>query len=124
MFAKEDLQKSGKHMICDIKDIQNKELLYDTNAIRQVLLDICEKEQYSILGKLEYSFEPQGCTILFLLSESHISVHTFPERNYIAFDLYTCRNYTNNSVYESIYKELITLFSAKMEMPMIINRSF
>jgi S-adenosylmethionine decarboxylase len=34
---------------------------------------------------------PGGVTGFLLLSESHLSVHTFPERGFAAFDLYCCR---------------------------------
>ncbi len=34
---------------------------------------------------------PGGITGFLLLSESHLAVHTFPERGYAAFDLYCCR---------------------------------
>ena len=36
------------------------------------------------------AFEPQGATVLVLLSESHISIHTYPERGFAALDCYTC----------------------------------
>ena len=35
-------------------------------------------------------FEPQGVTVLSLLSESHISIHTWPEEGKAAVDVYTC----------------------------------
>jgi S-adenosylmethionine decarboxylase len=33
-----------------------------------------------------------GITGFLLLSESHLTVHTFPERGFAAFDLYCCRS--------------------------------
>ena len=35
-------------------------------------------------------FEPQGVTAIELLAESHISIHTWPESNYSAVDIFTC----------------------------------
>ena len=35
---------------------------------------------------------PGGVTGLFLLAESHLSVHTFPEHHYAALNLYCCRS--------------------------------
>ncbi len=35
---------------------------------------------------------PGGVTGFLLLSESHLAVHTFPERGFAAFDLYCCRD--------------------------------
>ena len=35
-------------------------------------------------------FEPQGVTVLALLSESHASLHTYPEEGSIFIDVFTC----------------------------------
>jgi S-adenosylmethionine decarboxylase len=122
MFS--DINISGKHMIIDLKEIKNDVLIHDLDKIKQVLDHICEKYDFSILNKSEHVFEPHGLTILYLLSESHLSVHTFPERKYIAIDLYTCREYKDNTVYEEIYDFLIQCFQAKKEIPIIIDRKF
>jgi S-adenosylmethionine decarboxylase len=117
---------SGTHMICDIKNIENLELLNDISQLKELLDTICKQNNYTILQKTEHVFEPQGCTILYMLSESHISIHTFPEKEYIAFDLYTCRSYENeyDCPYLEIYDFLITRLNAKREIPVILKRSF
>ena len=115
---------SGKHMICDLKEIKNVVLLNDNNKIKELFDNICKKYNYTILNRIEHIFEPQGLTILYLLSESHISIHTFPERNYAALDIYTCREYENNNIYEEIYEYIIKEFKAKKEEPIIIDRKF
>jgi S-adenosylmethionine decarboxylase len=111
-------------MICDIRGIKNDKLLGDLEGIKQVLNTICENENYAILGVLEHRFEPQGLSIVYMLSESHISIHTFPERQYIALDIYTCREYPNNQVYNKIYDNLVEIFEATKEEPLIIDRKF
>jgi len=122
MFS--DIDISGKHMIIDLKEIKNQVLMHDLDKIKMLLDYICEKHEFSILNKSEHIFEPEGLTILYLLSESHLSVHTFPERKYIAVDLYTCRDYTDNLVYQEIYDFLVDSFQAKKEIPIIIDRRF
>jgi S-adenosylmethionine decarboxylase len=122
MFA--ETQISGKHMICDIKGIRNKGLLHDLEGIKTLLDTICKQNDFSILEKVEYKFHPEGLTLLYLLSESHISIHTFPERDYIALDLYTCRTYNDDRTYLEIYDSLIDAFNARKEKPMIIDRRF
>ena len=112
MFSGDKQKSSGKHMICDIKNIQNYELLNNVSKIRCILDNICENYNFTILNKIEHEFQPQGLTILYLLSESHISIHTFPEREYFALDIYTCREYDNNNVYEEIYNYLVNEFKA------------
>ena len=105
MFAEN--HSSGKHMVCDIRNIQNTVLLNNKDQLKNLLKTICSVFDYKILCDLDHIFNPQGCTLLFLLSESHMSIHTFPEKNYLAFDLYTCRQYKDNTDYMKIYSYLI-----------------
>lgn len=120
----ETLSYSGVHMICDIKEIQHMSILNDIESLKIMLDIICKKYDFHILHKTEHRFEPQGSTVIYMLSESHISIHTFPEKQYMAFDIYTCRPYNDNSTYEWIYNYLIETLDAKKEEPTIIRRNF
>ena len=123
MFQNYD--SSGKHMICDFKGIQNSKLLNSCSDLKKMLKNICEENDFQVLQEVEHQFEPQGCSILFLLSESHLSIHTFPERNHMSFDIYTCRQYSDNSEYNKIYKYLIdTLEASEESRCTIVDRCF
>jgi S-adenosylmethionine decarboxylase proenzyme len=116
---------SGKHMICDIKGIENIELLNSIKDLSSMLTNICTKYNFEVLQEINYEFTPQGCSILFLLSESHISIHTFPEKNHISLDLYTCREYEDNKEYQEIYDFLLeTLRASTNSSLQIIDRFF
>lgn len=123
MFSDENIKISGKHLICDFKNV-NMEIIHNSEKIKLFIEQICKDYKYSILQNLEHKFEPQGFTLLYLLSESHLSIHTFPERKTIAFDLYTCRYYEDNIVYTEIYKKFVDFFGATPENPIIIDRKF
>ena len=45
---------------------------------------------FGVLSFVEYNFEPQGYTALWLLSESHFAVHTFPEEGKSYIELSSC----------------------------------
>ena len=123
MFS--DYEYSGKHMMCDFKNIKNTGLLKNCDELRNLLLQICSRYNFTILSKSEHIFTPIGCTILFLLSESHISIHTFPEKQHIAFDIYTCRQYKDDTEYKEIFDYLIERLDASRESNCsIINRNF
>jgi len=115
---------SGKHLICDFKNIENKELLNSIDQLKEISRTICKLHNFEILQECEHVFTPIGCTFLFLLSESHLSVHTFPEKNYVAFDLYTCREYPDNYIYTNIYYYLVEQFNSKDSTMKIIDREF
>jgi S-adenosylmethionine decarboxylase proenzyme len=120
-----EYKSSGKHMICDFKGIQNTELLNSMSGLQNLLKDICSKHDFTVLNETLYQFEPFGCSILFLLSESHISIHTFPEKNHMSFDIYTCRQYKNNNVYNDIFHFLAESINASsVSTFQIIDRYF
>jgi S-adenosylmethionine decarboxylase len=124
MFSEGNKKSSGKHMICDIKNIRNKNLIHDLKKMELLLETICKAYDFTVLNRASHEFSPQGLSILYLLSESHISIHTFPERDYIALDIYTCREYKDNSIYLEIYDYLIDSFGADHGTPTIIDRNF
>ena len=120
-----DYESSGKHMICDFKGIQNKKLLNSMPGLINLLKNICKKYEFTILNETAHQFEPIGCSILFLLSESHISIHTFPEKNHISFDIYTCRQYNNNNVYDEIFHYIAkSIQASSISTYKIIERYF
>lgn len=44
----------------------------------------------TVLNRFYHQFHPQGITIVYALAESHLSIHTFPEKGSCAIDVYTC----------------------------------
>jgi S-adenosylmethionine decarboxylase proenzyme len=122
MFS--NTQYSGKHLIIDIKNIKNQDIINDIDKLKKIMDSICEKYNFNVLQKIEHQFHPEGMSIIYLLSESHITIHTFPEKKYIAFDLYTCREYPNNDVYNEIHNYIVEEFQCDLENPQIIDREF
>tara|TARA_R110000868_G_scaffold103710_5_gene285447 strand:+ start:16851 stop:17897 length:1047 start_codon:yes stop_codon:yes gene_type:complete len=54
------------------------------------LEDIIDHE-FTVVHKSRHLFEPQGETVAFILSESHFTLHSYPEENYVSFDVYICK---------------------------------
>jgi S-adenosylmethionine decarboxylase len=66
------------------------ELLNNADALESILRRAALAAGCTILGCLKHTFEPQGVSVVLMVSESHLSVHTWPEKNYAAFDFFTC----------------------------------
>ena len=79
----------GVHIMLDFDKV-NFDLLEDVTYILEMMDNIATKENFIILQKVSHKFEPQGFTMLFLLSTSHFSIHTYPEYNKCSIDLYSC----------------------------------
>ncbi|HEY9825852.1 MAG TPA: adenosylmethionine decarboxylase, partial [Stenomitos sp.] len=67
----------GFHCILELYDC-SKALLNDADFVRQSLRDAATQAKATLLNEVLHQFEPQGITALALLSESHISIHTWP----------------------------------------------
>jgi len=114
---------TGKHMIADLHQVRNIERLESIESIRLLFDRLCDKHHLQVLGKMEHQFDPQGISVIYMLSESHISIHTFPEKHYFALDIYTCREYSDDSVYLNMYQEIVKWFDCDYgKGPLIVNR--
>lgn len=85
----------GVHYIASFKEcepINNKDLVL-------LFEDAIQKSGATILKYNDYVFENCGITFVFLLSESHCSVHTYPEYNSFFIDLFTCGDKINQELF-------------------------
>merc|ERR1712151_194786 len=65
--------------------------LNDTIATGELLRNMAAIADLTILGDLNHQFMPQGVTAILLVSESHLSAHTWPELGYAAVDVCSCK---------------------------------
>lgn len=79
----------GRHVAMDLREVEF-EKLNDLEFLRQVLIEAAERCGATIVGENFIQFQPQGVTGVLVLSESHLSIHTYPEEGFAAIDCYTC----------------------------------
>ena len=79
--------KVGEHITLDFLGVKKD---YTPEFYEKVIYKIAKAAKVEILNVASHKFEPQGFTLVALLSESHFSFHTFPERGVISFDFFTC----------------------------------
>ena len=58
--------------------------------IRDHLKIAAQQSLSTLLDITSHKFEPQGVTAVALLAESHISIHTWPEKGIAVCDIFTC----------------------------------
>lgn len=81
---------AGKHYIVDFYGASH---LTDITLIEKALFDASHIAGATLLHIHLHKFSGGGgVTGVALLAESHISVHTWPERGYAAFDVFMCGN--------------------------------
>ena len=50
----------------------------------------CASANLTVVNVKAHRFAPQGVSVVAILAESHLSVHTWPEKSYASVDCYTC----------------------------------
>lgn len=71
----------------------NYENLNNFEFIKTAMLAAISDANLTVQDLVGHHTEPQGLTLIALLGQSHMSVHTYPEQNYAAIDFFTCGDY-------------------------------
>lgn len=84
-------------MLVELKDC-NQAILDDVHKIQDILVSAARKAKATIVQEVFHRFSPYGVSGVVVIAESHLSIHTWPEYNYAALDVFTC-----NSLLDSNY---------------------
>ena len=104
----------GLHIIADLYNCQKSELLVSSQQLRDLCVNACRDSGLTVLGEHFYQFDgadgtqPGGSTGAVVLAESHLAIHTWPERDGATLDVYVC-NFTsdNTGKAEEVYSKLV-----------------
>ena len=81
----------GKHLLVDMHGVSGP-LLADEARLERILLDALAAARMNVIEHRTHKFPgvESGVTAVFLLAESHASIHTYPECSYAAIDIFSC----------------------------------
>ncbi len=82
------------------------------SELSQALDNFAKELNLNVVEKFDYLFKPIGKTIVYVLSQSHLSLHTWPEHKLIHLDLVSCSALEKNNV-ESAINKSFSAFSIK-----------
>jgi S-adenosylmethionine decarboxylase len=77
------------HIILDLYHC-NSSILDSPEKIKEILIQAVKEANTTLIDIKIHKFSPQGVSGFVLISESHISIHTWPENKYAGVDIYTC----------------------------------
>ena len=80
---------AGIHLLIDLYGASH---LNDMELIEKTMLRCVKAAGATLLHIHLHPFEPDGVSGVAVLAESHISVHTWPENGFAAFDVFMCGN--------------------------------
>lgn len=88
------MRELGRHFVFELFGCDPRSL-DDLKGIEDAMKRGAEDAGVKVLGEVFHRFSPQGVTGVVIIAESHIAIHTWPELEYAAVDIFTCSTNTD-----------------------------
>lgn len=79
----------GVQIIADLYDC-DRDRIDDAELVCEAMLEAARRARATIMAHNFHRFSPQGVSGVVIIAESHLAIHTWPEHNFAAIDLFTC----------------------------------
>ena len=79
----------GTHLLVELRDC-NPDILKSLEKVRNALVSAAKEAKATIVDISFHEFNPFGISGVVVIAESHLTIHTWPEYNYAAVDIFTC----------------------------------
>lgn len=79
----------GRHIITELWEC-NPEKLNDIDYIERLFVDAALRSGAEVREVAFHKFAPHGVSGVVIISESHLTIHSFPEHGYASIDVFTC----------------------------------
>lgn len=79
----------GHQIVLDLYDCAH-ERLDSVDVVRTALIQTARAAGATIVETVFHKFSPWGVSGVVVIAESHLAIHTWPERRYAAVDIFTC----------------------------------
>ena len=119
----------GLHLIADLHDCRcAPDFLRDGPGLEAFCVAACTRHGLTVVGRLFHPFRdaagaPAGVTGPVVLAESHLAVHTWPDRGGVTLDVFVCNFSENNSAKaEHLLQQLLNAFAPQRHVSQRIDR--
>lgn len=110
------METMGRHVIAELWGCKF-EKLNDIQQIERIFVNAALKSGAEVREVVFHKFAPQGVSGVVIISESHLTIHSFPEHGYASVDVYTCGNIDPHIATNYISKELGAESKEIFELP-------
>jgi len=83
------MEALGKQILVEYYDCDDSKI-NDVSYVETTLLKATRESKATIISHNFHKFSPYGVSGVVVIAESHIAIHTWPEYNYAAVDIFTC----------------------------------
>lgn len=110
------METMGRHVIAELWQCDF-DKLNDMDFIEQTFVDAALKSGAEVREVAFHKFAPQGVSGVVIISESHLTIHSFPEHGYASVDVYTCGDLDPTIAAKYIAEALGSTSSELVEIP-------
>lgn len=110
------METMGRHVIAELWQCDF-DKLNDMDYIEQTFVDAALKSGAEVREVAFHKFAPQGVSGVVIISESHLTIHSFPEHGYASVDVYTCGDLDPTIAAKYIAEALGSTSSELVEIP-------
>ncbi len=112
----------GLHIIGEIS-VTDQQLLSTCQPVKVCIDGLIKTYGLINLGEVYHDFTPQGFTAVVCLSESHLSLHAWPEYQRVHLDVYLSNFLKNNdAVTHAVFDGLVEFFKAEIITKQTLKR--
>ncbi|MFP3985670.1 MAG: adenosylmethionine decarboxylase [Candidatus Bathyarchaeia archaeon] len=104
--------KQIREMLVDLYGC--KEGLDDVEFLSDALRTAAQSMGSKIVKTVTHEFSPTGVTVIMILAETHMSIHTWPEYGYAALDIFICSEEINPEIGWQTVKDALNPASFKI----------
>tara|TARA_E500000331_G_scaffold67966_3_gene62634 strand:- start:30472 stop:30972 length:501 start_codon:yes stop_codon:yes gene_type:complete len=115
----------GLHVMGDLYNVTcDNEFMVDAELLKEHCLKLVSDAGLSSVGDFFHQFGGGGgVTGMIVLAESHMSLHTWPEKNYVTVDVYVCSySQDNRPRAKQLYQSLLDTFKPEFEKSHAVER--
>lgn len=98
------MENLGRHVILEYYGIE-RERLDDEAFIEELFVEAVRRMRATIVSVHFHRFNPHGVSGAVVISESHLTIHTWPEYGYAAVDVFTCGTVVDPWLAHECFKE-------------------
>ncbi len=96
----------GRHIYANLYNCRNVDLLMDPVRLERLIREAARRGNMTLLDVKAWKIG-EGVSIVGVVLESHITIHTWPEYGFATVDVYSCGDHTNpDAAFEYIVEQL------------------
>ena len=96
----------GKHTLLEFYDCDPARLKR-AKEVKKLLCDAVVSGGGTIVKTLFHNFSPYGVSGVVVITESHVTIHTWPEHAFAAVDIFSCSQKLNHAVIRQSLKRAL-----------------